>query len=215
MSFIAEFALSPPVMQIAIDCAPNLRIKSIDQQSLPDGSWQFVFWASGGDFDKFEKGLPEDNTVKEYTLLTTAQESNLYRITFSEKGEQTLTYPLAAKYDIIFEDLIVTQMKSQIRAWMPDRRALLSYKDDCTKLDLEFNLRRLYKEEPMSADRQYGVTSPQREGLLHALDSGYFNVPRDSDLKSLAFELDISPQALSTRIRRGQRNLIKNALADQ
>lgn len=215
MSFIAEFELSPPVMSNAIDCAPDLYIKSIDQQSLPDGDWQWVFWASGGDFEKFERGLPEDDTVQDYTLLTSTRESNLYRITFSERGQQSLTYPLAADLDIIFEDLLVTRTKSRIRAWVPDREALFSYKDACTNIDLEFNLRSLYREEPTQKQTQYGLTSAQREGLMMALDAGYFEVPRDANLKSLAEDLDISPQALSTRLRRGQRNLINNTLAEQ
>jgi predicted DNA binding protein len=58
------------------------------------------------------------------------------------------------------------------------------------------------------------LTRAQREALGLAFDRGYFDVPRDGSLDEMATNLDISPQALSDRLRRGQRNLLEVALVE-
>jgi predicted DNA binding protein len=45
-----------------------------------------------------------------------------------------------------------------------------------------------------------------------ALRHGYFDTPRETTLEELAVELDISRQALSERIRRGNERLLRQSL---
>jgi len=46
------------------------------------------------------------------------------------------------------------------------------------------------------------LTDKQREVLDTAREMGYFEVPRDATAAEIAEELDISPQAVSERMRR-------------
>lgn len=64
-------------------------------------------------------------------------------------------------------------------------------------------------------DNPFGVTEAQQEALLHALEAGYFDVPRQAKLGTIAEKLGITTSALSTRIRRGQQNLLQNTLAQE
>ena len=52
----------------------------------------------------------------------------------------------------------------------------------------------------------------QRSALVTALEMGYFDVPRQVELADVAAELDLSPNAVSERIRRGEANLFRSAL---
>jgi hypothetical protein len=46
------------------------------------------------------------------------------------------------------------------------------------------------------------LTDPQREVLTAAVNGGYFAVPRETDLVSIAEKFGISDQAASERLRR-------------
>jgi predicted DNA binding protein len=58
----------------------------------------------------------------------------------------------------------------------------------------------------------YGLTAPQRQALLLAVEHGYYDVPRNGTLTDIAGELDISEQAASQRLRRGTRSLLRSTI---
>lgn len=55
------------------------------------------------------------------------------------------------------------------------------------------------------------LTSKQRETLELALETGYYERPRETDLTALADELDISKSAVSQRLRTAETKLIRYA----
>ena len=58
------------------------------------------------------------------------------------------------------------------------------------------------------------LTEPQRETLLTALEVGYFDIPRKTNLDELAERLGISDTAASHRLRRGMKALVGTTLTD-
>jgi predicted DNA binding protein len=89
---------------------------------------------------------------------------------------------------------------------------MTKFHDYCSYYGLSFRLTHLYELRHPNAFRKYEVTPKQREALMVALDLGYFNIPREATLEHVAKKLDISPNALSTRLGRGHANLITNTL---
>lgn len=63
-----------------------------------------------------------------------------------------------------------------------------------------------------SPERQWGLTKRQEAALLTALDAGYFEVPKRATATDVADELGISKSAFLERLRRGQRDLVRQAL---
>jgi predicted DNA binding protein len=55
------------------------------------------------------------------------------------------------------------------------------------------------------------LTETQRETLALALEKGYYDRPRETDLDALADEFDISRSAVSQRIRTAELKLVRNA----
>jgi hypothetical protein len=98
-----------------------------------------------------------------------------------------------------------------VRARFPEKSAVLAFRDDLVADGLDIDVRTITGDKEDAA--QFGVTDPQREVLLLALNRGYFTVPRDASLSDLAADLDISSQAASERLRRGTRTLVENTLA--
>jgi predicted DNA binding protein len=111
----------------------------------------------------------------------------------------------------------VTAEGKRVLSRVPSREAVVQFRQACSERGFGFRLERLYREEVAAEDGgiddRYGVTAAQREALSAALEMGYFEVPRDASLEHVADELDISRQALSTRLRRGQSNLLRNTLS--
>jgi predicted DNA binding protein len=75
------------------------------------------------------------------------------------------------------------------------------------------HINRIYTfTEETDRRRQFGLSSEQREALVLALRRGYFTSPSEVSLDELADELDITKQAVSDRIRRGNEKVLKTTL---
>ncbi|WP_135819699.1 helix-turn-helix domain-containing protein [Halostella litorea] len=101
--------------------------------------------------------------------------------------------------------------------WVFELRAdggeqLSAFQRHCEDHDIPVTLTRLGEVSEPEAGLEYGLTADQREALVLALREGYFEMPRETDQERLASRLGISRQALSSRLRRGYRNLVSNAL---
>ena len=211
MVLIVEFEIATPILRRTVETASRIDVEEIFQSST--GETKLLFWVFGDDLGSVDAALDDDETVRAFTLLEDPDDRRLYSGTLSEYGEEHLTYPTAAEYDIAYLDITVTT-DTKIRARIPTREALFAYRDACRKREIPFRIERIFRESDRSGDR-YGITDRQREALLVALEAGYFDVPRNTTLSDVAAKLDISDQALSARLRRGQANLLRNTLRER
>jgi predicted DNA binding protein len=78
-----------------------------------------------------------------------------------------------------------------------------------------FELTAVYHETPPSAEHQFGLTPPQREALVAAVEAGYFDIPRDVTTTELAEEFAISDQTFIERLRRPVSNLSEHTVMDE
>lgn len=67
---------------------------------------------------------------------------------------------------------------------------------------------------PSDGPSMTDLTDRQRTTLLKAYENGYFDVPRETDLRGLAAELGVSDTAVSQRLRRGIGVLVENAIVE-
>lgn len=217
MGLIAEFTVETPILQEALGAVPDMVAQIETIHVMPDQPSKGLIWVWGDDFQTFEQNLGSDPTVNGFKLVTETEEQRLYRITYTEEGEESITYSVLAEHDGSFLNTTGTHKGLEIRARFPDRDALAAYREACRERDVPFYLHTLYREERTAGDGRrndpYGVTNPQREALVHALEMGYFAIPRQTTLEEVADELGISTQAVSQRLRRGQENMLRATLA--
>ena len=218
MSIIAEIETDSPIAQETLAAVPGMTAVVEDYRGQRDGTTKLVYWVTGDSFEAYEDSLDASALVEEYRLLAEVRDRRLYRLTLSCEGEAISTYSIVAELDIVILRLTATREAVHLRARFPARAELFAYRDACRERGVEFRLRRVYTEgEGDGADAEgnrnrFGVTPAQREALRRALEAGYFAVPRQTTLEAIAGDLGISKQALSTRLRRGQTNLVENAL---
>ncbi|OLZ41029.1 bacterio-opsin activator [Natrinema saccharevitans] len=210
MVLIVEFEIGTPILRRTVAAVSRIDVEEIYRSET--GAIKLVCWVYGDDPEAVEPALEADDTVAAFSLLEDPGDRRLYSVTLSEQGQAHLTYPTAAKYDIGYREVTVTE-DTNIRARVPTREALFAYRDICREKGIPFRIQRIFEESAAAGDR-YGVTERQWEALTVALEEGYFDVPRETTLSAVAEEIDISAQALSARLRRGQANLLRNTIGE-
>ena len=100
----------------------------------------------------------------------------------------------------------------QFRLRFPHRSAVAAFDGMLGDAGVPFELTAVYHETPPSTGAWFGLTHPQREALVAAVEAGYFDVPRDVTTSDLAEEFDISDQAFIERLRRAVSNLSENTV---
>jgi len=94
----------------------------------------------------------------------------------------------------------------------PDVDRLSAFRGDIVD-DHESDLVSVY--DPQESDApDTDLTERQRETLVTAYREGYFDIPRKVTLVDLAARLDVSDQAISERLRRGEAKLVREHLFD-
>ncbi|WP_458190449.1 helix-turn-helix domain-containing protein [Haladaptatus sp. NG-WS-4] len=200
-----EFALRETLREIPEAEFDVVRVAAHDDdQVLP------YLWAYADDFEELDDVLQNDPSVNEMTLLEDLGDERLYRMYWVEQIRVVIHIIIEEKATIL--NLHGKEDRWRLRILFPTRDSLSATYDFCQNSGLSLDIRNIYE---MSDTRHglFGLTEEQHETLLMALESGYYDIPRESTADDLASSLDISHQAVSERLRRGHRSLVKNALA--
>lgn len=215
MGFIAEFTVVSPILRETARAVPDMRFQTEDVQPVDEENANFVFWASGSEFEQLEAALELDSTITGFALLAEVGERRLYRTTLTEEATSHMTYQEASEFGIVFLEGTATHEGWHFRARVPSRDALQAYRNVCRDKGLPFQLDRLFRENSHDVSDKYGLTDRQYEALVLAYERGYFGADRETTLEVIATDLDISRQALAARLRRGHERLIANTLIRQ
>lgn len=169
-------------------------------------------WAIGDDLDAFERALEDDVTIENVEVLTKVEGERFYRMDWVSSID-LLTQTL------IHDDAAILNARGHADAWhlrilFEDRDSFGMTRQYCRDQGLKFDVEQIYRltSEQQNGHGLYGLTEHQYECLMTALETGYYEVPREMSARDLADVLDVSHQAVSERLRRGHKNLVSNAL---
>ena len=182
-----------------------------DAGTDPDHDVSFI-WVEAPDFDEVETALADDPTVAEFATVLENGHRRTYRIAYTAHAKQVS--PPSTQVGGLTQEA-----RSHLNGWLLELRfqnheglyALDEYaKGEGIQLDV-FDLQHTdgVRESPA-----YGLTDFQQEALVAAFVNGYYDEPRETSLEELAALLDISPTAVSGRLRRGSARLVEEVLLD-
>jgi predicted DNA binding protein len=211
MSLIVEFTIASPrlVLASAMKAVPgvSIRVESVD--GVPPEDVVTMLWATSGDLDAWDDAIRADPTVTDVTLVDAFPDRRLYHYRVADSVEIQM-------YNEWLE-VGAAQMHIEAQAgdWFhrirfPDRTALREFREVAAEYDVGFSVHSIYTE-PRSPD-QNELTAPQEAAVELALEHGYFEIPRETDLEPIAEELGVSEQSTSERIRRAMRKLARNSV---
>lgn len=216
MSVLAEFVIPAAEFVLAetLTVSPEIRI---DITRVVGGTEHVTpyFWAAGDDLDGFERALREDEMVREVIVMEEqAENERFYRVTW-EAATPTLIRAVEDAKATVLEAETTDNGEWSVKVLFPGETALSAFRDYCLEHDFAYDVERLYRPENPQEQAEYGVTDDQQEALEAAYRAGYYEVPRATTLTQLAEDLGISRNALSARLRRGNRNLLANTLVHE
>ncbi|ELY62075.1 helix-turn-helix domain-containing protein [Natronolimnohabitans innermongolicus] len=211
MSVILEFSIEPDefVLGQALSGTPGVvleleRIVPTETDVMP-----FV-WATGDDLQSFEATVRESPFVEELFAIDRIGESGLYRIKWADHDDDLMA-GLAATEATVLEGQANGNWVFRLR--FSDHEKLTQLYNYLTEHDITVHVERTYTlTEESERGHRFGLSDEQREALVLALQRGYFETPSEADLDELATELEITRQALSDRIRRGNEKVLRRVL---
>jgi hypothetical protein len=168
-----------------------------------------LIWAYGADGDVLQQSLGSDPSVDEVSTLAEFDDECLYRMEWIDKVHLILQMVTNAEATVL--DCYGDGNTWTLRVLFPDRNSLSKTKDFCDDHGLTLDIDHIREMNSEPAGR-FGLTAKQYDALTTASRRGYFEVPRETELRELADEFDISHQTLSERLRRGYDVLIQETL---
>ena len=167
--------------------------------------------ATHGDFEGLTAIIEADPSVAEVELLAEVEDENecFYRMVWSERA-QVIGYMVAGQGATV-QEATANNGQWHLRVFFPERSGLSATHEYAKESGVSLDVDRIYGVEDLEK-AQYGLTESQHETLTMAVERGYYDIPRDTNAKDLADELDLSHQALSERFRRATKNLIDGTL---
>jgi len=94
----------------------------------------------------------------------------------------------------------------------PSHETLARFEERCADADIELTVTRIYNPTKPEGGPWFGLTGPQRETLVRAVEGGYYAIPRRMSTNDLAGEFGISDQAVTERLRRAVVTLVRNTV---
>lgn len=207
---LAEFTIEHPVLIEPLTTVPDIEVVWEETYERSGDRPQMLFWMQAADLDAAEAALEADEAVTDPERLTELEGRRFYRVTLTEIGQETNIMPKLMAIGGVLTDAVGTAEGWTCRAWFPTRETLDELYRFCRERDLQFTLDKLYDRTtwPGEDAETYALTEKQRVVLRMAYENGYFEVPRRTTLAEIAGELDITKQAVSSRLRRALANVL-------
>ncbi|UTF54525.1 bacterio-opsin activator domain-containing protein [Natronosalvus rutilus] len=211
MALFAEFSVPTEAFALheTLEAESNA-IVEIERVAATEELITPYFRVSGVDLGAFEAAAADDPSVQGLTRIDRFREATLYRAGLVRDVD-------AIVYAYTSTDATILEASAQHDRWelrmrFPDGDALSQFSAYCEDRGIPFGLTRLYDRANPQSRAKFGVTAKQHEALLTAWKRGYFSSP-EVTLEDVSSEMDITPQALSNRLRRGYEALIEHTVA--
>ncbi len=197
------------VLEQTMETYPELTFEIEQVVSSGDGTPLPMLWARGGAADDLLATIEADPTVESVSLLREFDEEWLFQVQWD--GMVDLVVGMITNSEATILDAVGDGGQWELRVLYPRRSLFSKTHEFCDEHGLEFEVESI-REMNGELDGRYGLTTQQYEVLVAAARHGYFDIPREMNLKELAEELDVSHQALSERLRRATASLVNDAL---
>jgi predicted DNA binding protein len=187
-------------------------VKSVSEAGTDPTSGKFFYHIESSDFSRFEDGLRNDSTVGDFERVTeTRDEEAIYSFEYTDEAK--VLSPVVSAANGVILDMENEGSAWLLTVWIPERTDLVHLWEYAQRNDVDIELLRV-NEYASLGTTDAGLTDSQRDALLVALETGYFEEPRDATLGEVAADLDISQPAASGLLRRGIKRLVVSSLLD-
>ncbi len=211
MSVTLEFTIAAEDFQLGqiLSGAEGMQVEL--EPIVPTGDMMMPFiWATGTSHGQFEERVRNNPKIAQLLLLDEVDTKRLYRIKWREQPTDLID-AIAEAEGSVLQARGTDEWIFQVR--FADHDRLSQFHNYIIQESIPLHIDRTYSlSEAINYGHRFNLTSEQHEALMLALQRNYFATPRAVELDELAEELDITRQALSKRIRRGNEKVLRGVL---
>ncbi|MFC6723245.1 bacterio-opsin activator domain-containing protein [Halobium palmae] len=212
MSVIGEFTVPSGSFLLGETLAevPEMVVELQQVVAHSDDKLVPFFWVHHGNKEEFDTVVRNDSTLEDVVLLDEFERGTSYRGLWKKHAR-------AVAYAYIEAGGTILQATGQNDTWtlrmrFDDEKSVRDFHQYCRREEIPFTLNQLYRPSQPMAGGQYGLSPSQRELLVDAYQTGYYDVPRSLNMTDLSDEMGTTQQNLSKRFRRAYATLIENTL---
>lgn len=212
MSVIATFEVAGKdfILGDVLESRPALRVR-VEQVVPTDERVIPYLWASAESVEAVETALRAAMDVESFQVVEEIDGDVLVRVAW-RAGLDGLLDAIADTSATVFE-AVGEGGHWSLTVRFDTREALSAFYQRCADLGIPLDVVRVHGPDPPgNTAADFGLTETQRQTLQFALDAGYFDVPRGTNLVDLATDLGISDTAVSQRLRRGIATVLRATL---
>jgi predicted DNA binding protein len=211
MAVVAAFTVPAETFPLGVvfESFENVTVELERVVPLAEGVMPYL-WVHGADREAVEAAFATELPEQELEVLDSDGTDHLVRVRWSPETDGFLQTLLDSELSLLSAEVTTTEWTFEVRA--PSRDDLSAFQARCRESGVSLRLKSLHGAVPIEPPQRAGLTEKQHEAVLLAYRMGYFDSPRQAGLAEIAAELDISRQALASRLRRGLRHIVGNAL---
>jgi len=212
MSVIGEFTIRSDefVLHRSLTAAPGMAVEIERVVATQEDELVSYFWVTGGDRVDPGDAFRDDPSIRDATRVDEVDGNGLYRAAWTANAEVIVDACTDAGAAILRASGSDGRWSLQLR--FDDREGVAGFRTHCRENGIGVELDGLYERDQPVASARDDLTPKQRAALRAALAMGYYDVPQRSTMGELAEEIGISQQAVSKRLHRGHRNLVRSVL---
>ena len=162
--------------------------------------------------DGFVHRVREHAAVSDLRLLNTHDGEVLYALDWDPSDDTLFRKILEA--DIALLGATGSSDRWEFELRFPSHETLSEFQESYLEKNIDVTIQRIYNPTKPDSGPWYGLTPPQRETLVYAVENGYYSLPRGISTKDLGDRFDISDQAVTERLRRGITTLVSNTVLE-
>ena len=163
------------------------------------------FWVRGTVVDDIEGAFADHLGVSDIRLVDSVANEYLLRVEWALEYSGVLSTLIGTEIPLI--KAIGTNKQWTFNVRGDSRSDLAAFQQRCRELGSPITLTEIHALTPVETTAEEILTDTQQEALVLAYQRGYFESPREVTMEEIADELDISRQAVSSRLQRGLRRL--------
>lgn len=211
MGVIVELSLPAETFQLGRILSAGDETMLTLESMVPLGDRSIPFFRHYGPArDTFEAGVRDHEAVLDIHIVNTHNDETLYALDWQIDEDAFLQGVLSLDGHVLEATGDQEVWGFEIR--FPSHTALSEFQEYCYDADLPLNIKRIYNPTKPEVGPWYGLTTPQRETLIYAVENDYYSLPRGASTHDIAEEFDISDQAVTERLRRAIETIVTNTL---
>jgi len=211
MSVIAELQVQAEEFELGriLGSMPQAMIEL--ETMVPLGQRPVPFFVVQGDpRDSFEGSVRRHPSVERVTEVDAHDGQLLYALEWDTSRDHFFDAMEVTAAQLIEGRGSGDSWRFELR--FPSHEALSRFGDLCEDARIELTVTRIYNPTKPEGGPWFGLTGPQRETLVRAVEGGYYAIPRRMSTNDLAEEFGISDQAVTERLRRAITTLTQHTL---